>query len=46
MQAIINFRKHILGYLIWILTVILYLPVFRQLYGRRWQFIDYTHERE
>ncbi|MFH0790953.1 MAG: hypothetical protein V2A64_04900 [Candidatus Omnitrophota bacterium] len=41
MQAII--KKHILNCLIWLLTAIFYFPVFRQLYGCRWQFIDYTH---
>jgi len=32
-----------MNYIIWILTVILYFPAFRQLYGSRWENIDYTH---
>ena len=27
----------------WILTIVLYTPVFRQLYTSRWEAIDYTH---
>ncbi len=29
--------------LAWILTIVLYLPVFIQLYSQRWAEIDYTH---
>jgi exosortase len=32
-----------MNYLIWGATVILYIPVFRQLYRMRWKNIDYTH---
>lgn len=42
MKAITNF-KHSLHYSIWLLTGILYFPIFLQLYSRRWQTIDYTH---
>lgn len=42
MKAITNY-KYTLNYFIWLLTGILYFPVFYQLYGRRWQAIDYTH---
>lgn len=31
------------NYFIWILTIILYCPVFWQLYRQRWETIDYTH---
>ncbi len=36
-------KKTMMRYLIWILTAVLYSPVFYQLYRSRWQIIDYTH---
>ncbi len=32
-----------MNYLIWLLTAILYSPIFYQLYRSRWENIDYTH---
>jgi exosortase len=32
-----------ISYLIWILVVILYVPVFLNLYNIRWDTVDYTH---
>ena len=33
----------ILGIIIWLLTVILYSPLFYELYRRKWEGVDYTH---
>jgi len=32
-----------MNYLIWILVVVLYTPVFNNLYNIRWETVDYTH---
>jgi len=40
MQSKIDRYYHIL---IWSLVALIYLPVFQELYTKRWEFIDYTH---
>lgn len=32
-----------MNYIIWLLTALLYSPIFQQLYRSRWEYIDYTH---
>ncbi|MBN1587104.1 MAG: exosortase/archaeosortase family protein [Candidatus Omnitrophica bacterium] len=34
---------HVMYYLAWLFIAIIYAPVFHELYGSRWETIDYTH---